>query len=422
MPNTPHPLSNNAQAAFNYAKNIAQKNGQEEIDSLALLLALLQLPKSQALIVLQHLKVKVDNLVARVSATIKIEVQEAGSGSEKKRKELNLSAENESVLNESSLEMHNHGVTSIDEQILLLGMLRSPESKAGKILHQYGVTAEQVRESIKVIKQRPIVKEPIFALPKNLQRALRNGISPIFISLVLFTLAMAGFLWFEVGNNPKLFMFGFVIAGWMVSLCLHEFGHALVAFLCGDESVEDKGYLTINPLKYTHPLISVVIPVMLLLMGGFALPGGAVFINIYALRKPYYRSLVSAAGPLANVICLFLLALPFEGLMVYIFRNAPYEFLSALGFLALMQMSALFLNLLPLPGLDGFGILEPFLPRQWLEFANIIRPFTFMIIFLALWVDSPISDFFWSCIWLAIDLISFNLGFFANEGLWILFG
>jgi hypothetical protein len=168
------------------------------------------------------------------------------------------------------------------------------------------------------------------------------GVSPIFISLVVFTTAMAGFLWFEIGNNPQLFMFAFIIGGWIISLCLHEFGHAVTAFWGGDESVEDKGYLTLNPLKYTHPIISIVIPLIMVLMGGIGFPGGAVYIDIHALRKPWYRSLVSAAGPFANFICLLLLALPFTKLPFnYIFIKAPQDLLYAIGLLALLQMVAI---------------------------------------------------------------------------------
>ncbi len=420
MPNTSHPLTRNAQAALDNARRIAEQNRQPSIDSLALLLALLQNPKSQVSAVLQSLKVKVENLAARVSATIKLEAGQAVAGLEGKRGGLDLSVENESILSESLAEMQEQALDAIDGHILLLGMLRSPESKAGQILAQYGVTAEQVRESMQIIKEMPIARGPIFALPKTLGRALQNGISPIFISLVLFTVAMAGFLWFGIGNNPKMFMFAFIIGGWLVSLCQHEFGHAVTAFWGGDESVEHKGYLTLNPLKYTHPIISVVIPLVMLLMGGIAFPGGAVYINIHALRKPRYRSLVSAAGPLANLLCLLLLALPFGKLPFYIFSRAPFEFLSAIGLLALLQMVALFINLLPIPGLDGFGILEPFLPHE-LEFTRSLQPFGFLIVFLLLWTDSPISDFFWDNVWYAMELFGPELAYFANEAVKLFF-
>jgi Zn-dependent protease len=423
MPYTSHPLTRPAQTALNQAKRIAQQNGQPAIDSLALLLALLQLPNSQALAILKSLKVKVENLVARISATIKLEAAQPGPAAEEKRSNLDLSIENESVLDESLVEMNDQALPAIDGHTLLLGMLRSPKSKAGQILAQYGVTVEQVRESVQIMKETPMAASgPSFALPNTLGKALRHGVSPIFISLVLFTLAMAGFLWFEIGNNAQMFMFAFVIGGWLISLCLHEFGHAVTAFWGGDESVEDKGYLTLNPLKYTHPIISVVIPVLILLMGGFGFPGGAVYINIYALRKPWYRSLVSAAGPLANMVCLLLLALPFTKLpFYYIFSRAPEELLAAIGLLALLQMTALFINLLPIPGLDGFGILEPFLPAEVLNSAGFLRPFGFILIFLMLSGDTPISNFFWRNVWSAMDLVGFRLAYFANEGVKIFF-
>ncbi|WP_233220817.1 hypothetical protein [Chlorogloea sp. CCALA 695] len=44
----------------------------------------------------------------------------------------------------------------------------------------------------------------------------------------------------------------FVCVGWILSVCLHEFDHAIVAYWGGDTSVKDKGYLTLNPLKYTN--------------------------------------------------------------------------------------------------------------------------------------------------------------------------
>jgi Zn-dependent protease len=404
------------------ARRIAQQYGQPSIDSLALLLALLQLPNSQVQAILRSLKVKVENLAARLSAMIKLEVGQPGAEGEGKRGKLGLSAENESVLSESLAEMNNAGLDAMDGRMLLLGMLRSPASKAGQILGQYDVTAEQVRENTQIIKETPVSAGPSLALLKTLGRAMRHGVSPIFISLVLFTAAMALFLWFAIGNNQQLFMFAFIIGGWLISLCLHEFGHALAAFWGGDESVEDKGYLTLNPLKYTHPIISIIIPLLILLMGGIGFPGGAVYINIYALRKPWYRSLVSAAGPLANLICLLLLALPFTKLpFYYIFSRAPQEFLSAIGLLALLQMTALFINLLPIPGLDGFGILEPFLPYEVLNFASFLRPFGFIIIFVMLSGDTPISNFFWENVWSAMELIGPVLTYFANEGVKIFF-
>jgi Zn-dependent protease len=422
MSNPSYPLTRNAQIALKNATSIAEQHQQPSVDSLTLLLALLQLPNSQVSVVLTSLRVKVENLAARVSATIKLEATHTSAGLDGKRSGVNLAVENESILSESFVEMKDQAIDSIDGHTLLLGMLRRPESKAAHILAQYGVTAEQVRESVRAMKDIPIARSPIFDLPQKMGRAMQHGVSPIFISLILFTTAMAGFLWLGVGNNPRVFMFAFIFGGWVVSLCLHEFGHAVTAFWGGDESTESNGYLTLNPLKYTHPIISIVIPLAMLLMGGIAFPGGAVYINIHALRRPHYRSLVSAAGPLANLICLLLLALPFGSLPFYFFFSmAPMAFLSAIGFLALLQMIALFINLLPIPGLDGFGILEHFLPREWVEFSSFLRPFGFIIVFFFLSTASPLSDFFWDNVWSAMDLFGPELAYYANEGVLMLF-
>lgn len=422
MSNPSYPLTRNAQTALKNAAHIAEQHQQPSIDSLALLLALLQLPNSQVLAILTSLRVKVENLAARVSATIKLEAKQTSAGLTGRHSRLNLDVENEYIMSESFIEMKDQSINSIDEHTLLLGMLRSPESKAGQILAQYGITAEQVRERAHAMKDMPIARNPIFALPKKMSEAMRHGVSPIFIGLILFTVAMAGFLWFDVGNNPRVFMFAFIVGGWVISLCLHEFGHAITAFWGGDESAESKGYLTLNPLKYTHPIISIVIPLAMLMMGGLAFPGGAVYINIHALKKPHYRSLVSAAGPLMNLICLLLLALPFGSLSFYsLLSMAPLPFLSAIGFLALLQMVALFINLLPIPGLDGFGILEHFLPREWVEYSSFLRPFGFIIVFFFLSTSSPLSDFFWSNVWSAMELLGPELAYFADEGVLMLF-
>ena len=65
-----------------------------------------------------------------------------------------------------------------------------------------------------------------------------------------------------------------VLAGWAVSLCLHEFGHAYTAYRGGDRSVRAKGYLTLDIRRYADLGLSLVLPVFFLLLGGIPLPGG----------------------------------------------------------------------------------------------------------------------------------------------------
>src|SRR5262245_43702261 len=90
--------------------------------------------------------------------------------------------------------------------------------------------------------------------------------SPVFLGLVALWLVAGYLTWAEIGNT-QVDVFVFVVAGWLVSLSLHEYGHALLAYRAGDRGVAERGYLTLNPLKYTHPLLSIVLPIIILLLG-----------------------------------------------------------------------------------------------------------------------------------------------------------
>jgi Zn-dependent protease len=100
-----------------------------------------------------------------------------------------------------------------------------------------------------------------------------RGASPSWIFLALVALTVFGGVMAWYGTiNVGIAVFTFVTAGWIVSLSLHEYGHALVAYRGGDRSVASRGYLTLNPLKYAHPILSIVLPLVFLLLGGIGLP------------------------------------------------------------------------------------------------------------------------------------------------------
>jgi Zn-dependent protease len=101
--------------------------------------------------------------------------------------------------------------------------------------------------------------------------------------------------------------FYIVTVGWIFSVCLHEFSHAIAAYKGGDVTVRDKGYLTFNPLRYTHPVTSLVLPLIVLAIGGIGLPGGAVFINRALLRSRAWDTWVSLAGPASNLVLILII-------------------------------------------------------------------------------------------------------------------
>jgi Zn-dependent protease len=221
-------------------------------------------------------------------------------------------------------------------------------------------------------------------------------LSSAFLLLIVAFLACAVWMLYRP-DQGRMLVFPFVLTGFLISLCLHEFGHALIAFHCGDTTVEEKGYLTLNPLHYTDVQYSIVFPLLVMAIGGIGLPGGAVYINTRLLRHRIYGALVSAGGPLATAVVLAVLMLTINLAFKPV---APDRVLYAsLSYLAMLQLTVLVFNLLPCPGLDGWGIIEPFLPygaQQWGRRAAMVAP---VILVLALFFVPGLSRWFWDIVY-----------------------
>jgi Zn-dependent protease len=215
-------------------------------------------------------------------------------------------------------------------------------------------------------------------------RGSSNRVSPWFLLLV--AVSIGGAVLSAVGTpqpgapgSPVLLTAGIVIlvlGGWAVSLCLHEFGHAAVAYRGGDWTVRQKGYLTLDIRRYTDVGLSFVLPVVFLLLGGIPLPGGAVWINHGLIRSRPVQSLVSLAGPLTNLVIGAILA------AAVALVPMPIGLAVGLSALAFIQVLAFVLNILPIPGLDGFGVLEPYLSTSTRQLAAKVRPWATIVLFL----------------------------------------
>ncbi|MDX3093512.1 site-2 protease family protein [Streptomyces sp. ME01-24h] len=218
-------------------------------------------------------------------------------------------------------------------------------------------------------------------------------ISPIFLGLVAIMAVSGWGVWTGFSSSPGFAVFLFVVSGWIVSLCLHEYAHARTALHGGDISIGAKGYLTLNPLKYTHALLSIVLPVVFVILGGIGLPGGAVFIERGRIRGRWKHSLISAAGPLTNLLFAIALMLPFTfGVVTLDLDRLPFA--SALAFLAMLQVTAAILNLLPVPGLDGYGVIEPWLSYRTRRQLEPFGQFGLLAVFGVLWIPGVNAAFF----------------------------
>jgi len=195
-----------------------------------------------------------------------------------------------------------------------------------------------------------------------------------------------------------------VLIGWVVSLTLHEFSHAFVAYRGGDYTVREKGYLTMNPLKYTHPVYSILLPLVFLLLGGIGLPGGAVYIETWRLYSRKWETAVSLAGPTANLILAILLGT--------LLRFAPLTgtgIWPGLAFLALLQVTAALFNLLPVPPFDGYGAIRPHLSPEWRARMDAFAQISMWVVLAVFWYLPVVSGLFWNLVeliaqWVGIPL------------------
>lgn len=225
--------------------------------------------------------------------------------------------------------------------------------------------------------------------------------SPIFLLLVGITVAGGALAWVAAASDQPMAYVGvflFVIGGWLVSLCLHEFGHAYTAWRFGDTDVAVRGYLTLNPLKYSNPILSLGLPLLFIALGGIGLPGGAVYLRT-GFMTPRQRSVVNLAGPFANL----LLAVALLAAARLFYDPAHLVFWAGVAFLGFLQVTALVLNLLPIPGLDGYAALEPHLSPATQRSLQPAKQFGFLILLVLLLAPS-LNRWFFTIVFWFVDL------------------
>jgi Zn-dependent protease len=226
----------------------------------------------------------------------------------------------------------------------------------------------------------------------------------VFLAVLAVTALGAALAWTQQSAGSRLGdvgVFLFVLGGWVVSVSLHEFAHAYAAFRAGDRSVEAAGYLSLNPLRYAHPVLSIVLPLLFIVQGGIGLPGGAVYLHRHAFRSKAAQSLAAAGGPLVNVVLAVVLLVIARTHNASVLAGGDHtRFWGGLAFLGFLQVTAAVLNLLPIPGLDGWAILEPHLAPETVALGEKIKPWGMLGVILLLQIQRLNAIFFTAVDWL----------------------
>ncbi len=178
----------------------------------------------------------------------------------------------------------------------------------------------------------------------------------------------------------------------IVAVVLHEIAHGYVAYLLGDPTAKKLGRLSLNPIRHIDPMMTIILPGLLILMHSPVLFGGAkpVPVNPLYFKNPRRGMvLVAIAGPATNIV---LSALSF-GFVMAINRygdNAPIPPILLVFFLmwglsgVLTNLVLALFNLLPVPPLDGGRIAVGLLPTQAAIALAKLERWGLLIVFLLL--------------------------------------
>jgi Zn-dependent protease len=172
----------------------------------------------------------------------------------------------------------------------------------------------------------------------------------------------------------------------LFAISVHESAHAWMADRCGDPTARLQGRITLNPIAHIDLFGTIIFPILLAVMGapvfGWAKP---VMVNPYNFRNRRRDGmLVAAAGPASNLLVagvaiLVFLALKGTGLLA-----SPPVFTILLSLIIINIYLAVF-NLIPIPPLDGSGVLEGMLKGNALRAYEQIKPYGFFILIIIIY-------------------------------------
>jgi len=420
-----------------YAYDIARLYGHQAVDVEHFALALLEKPGRILPKLLNNLELDTKAVSDKLDTLVQaLPVQPAESPDK-----IYITLSTQGIIDVAGDESHQLHEDKIDNVHLLLAIVAASESPAAQVLTEAGLNRKRLLQAYQrssLYTPQPVpapIPAPVFKVgprpsqqpePKQSQTfrewltdafasffaffaripgielsVVPVTISPVFSVTFVLMMIMGLVTYFLSGVGAQLTGFIFVASGWFLGLAIHEFGHALAAYQNGDWSVTGSPYFNLNPFKYTFLLNSLLFPALFFLVFRIGLPGMPLFVGFHNISGQRGRNWAWAGGAIASGLFGLIVGLPYVLRIQSFFPTGHEVFWASLASLAVLQLFTMLISLFPLPGLDGFGILEPYLPERVLYYVNIIRPYIFIVFLvffltpLRLLFDIPFGIVLW---------------------------
>jgi len=188
----------------------------------------------------------------------------------------------------------------------------------------------------------------------------------------------------------------------LLAISCHEAGHAWVSYKFGDDTAYMLGRVTINPVRHTDPIGTLLIPILAFVLGSVG--GALASIPLIGWGKPtpvnprkwtnytWGNVSVSIAGVVANLILLIIGIIAAKIMMSQgfgirdFFGNTSNPLAIFVGYLMILNLSLFVFNLLPFPPLDGSKILSTFLPESAQPVLNLFEQYGFLILMFLIYI------------------------------------
>ena len=183
-----------------------------------------------------------------------------------------------------------------------------------------------------------------------------------------------------------------VIGVVLLSMTLHEAMHAFMGYWLGDDTAKLQGRLTLNPIKHIDPVLTILLPVMLAIVGG-PIFGGAKPVPFNPDRVRYDEwgaALVAVAGPLTNLLIAFVV----YGLYVVTGGDTTGLMADILMVGVVVNLGFFIFNMLPIPPLDGSRVLYALAPEFIRRGMEAIERMGIIVILILVVVASSVIGIF----------------------------